>query len=334
MHKHPFYLAAASMAAILAGAAAAQPPLPPSAVTWISGEEIPVTVPADPSASLFELEYSKTGAAWTSTRTRLPAMVSDARHKFRPAAELAGEYRFRLKDPQTGKVKRYFRATILPPAGSPSTGPVLNPSPVWDRGLMAANASKGERAARYRGFLQAVSRLSTAKGADRCLPAFQDLADLAQDTLEALRLTKNAMPILIGRVHYHYLRKNDEGVTRGEYHRAALLRDTTEVNVVTFLARRDFYYSNSGDPVTGISVRHGGKTFQLEPDGEAEIHLNGDGSQKLEIAVTYASGLVRRQSAELFVRAKLSDALIKRRKEESTKQYQYVSRPAPIRTER
>jgi hypothetical protein len=301
----------------------------PDAVTWIAGENFSLPVPADSATTTLDLEYSKTANGWKKAKTRIPAIVADARHPVRADLKQTGEYHYRLVDPRNNRVKRAFRVKVLPPAGSPETGPFLKAFPAWDRELLSENQGQA-RVGRAKSFRQAVFRLAKAQGGAQCLPGYESFYAKASDTMEAYAFTKSALPVLVSRIKYHYMRSADAGVTPGEYHRCSFPKDTCATNFVTLLARDAFFFTNGPDKIAEIKVGQGSNSVTLVPGGEAEFRFRGTGRQNVEISVTYMSGLTRKNTVEIFVKSELTPGQIEAQKAMLAQNLQAVETPVPF----
>lgn len=208
----------------------------------------------------------------------------------------------RFLDAKDRRVRRELRARILPPAGSPETGPVLNASKKWDRSLLAETGRGSGRAMRRSGMLSSMFRLSkAAQGGSVCLADYSQLVRSAQEAVESWGGVDNANPLLLARIHFHYQLPQDTGVSAGQFHRLALFRDSIPNNRMKLLFSDDYIMSNSEDRIMGLDVVHGGKSTRLAVGKDLEMIFPKPGMNEFAIRILYASGEVSQQRVAVHV---------------------------------
>ncbi|GEM_PF-6740687 len=132
------------------------------------------------------------------------------------------------------------------------------------------------------------------------------------------------------RVKYHYIKKNQLGVTPGEYHRFAFAVDTCPFATVTFMVRDAFYLSNSNDKIKQILIGQGGTMVTIPLGGDVIYHLPQPGKNLLDIKVVYESGLVKQLQAELFAKVRLQVEQEEVRTSAAMVKYTVIQKTAPF----
>jgi hypothetical protein len=293
--------------------------------TWVRGETYLLGKEGD-SLATASLESSRDGQKWA-----LSVLKKDKAKKrpgflaHIPKGDLGKRF-YRFREPGTDRVLRQMEVTVLPEAGSPETGPYLILNRKWDKELLPERAGGRARSPKVREFMQAVFRLSKAKGGGMAANSYDKMNKAMADSLSAYASQKNALPIGICHEFFHYVYQDPSSAQRGEYAAVSLGADTSATNIVTFMARPEFVLTNIADPVTAIDIRGDGVSLTLPPNGQAEATLSGSGLKKLAFTIRLASGKTLARDVEIFVRKALSPQEEERRKENLARNYR-VEKP-------
>ncbi|HKP94120.1 MAG TPA: hypothetical protein VJ385_00045 [Fibrobacteria bacterium] len=205
-------------------------------------------------------------STWRMMKKADPVLAGLNRKNWRLPTDVVGRVKLRINDAASGKILVLIDANILPPAGSPATGPFLE-SPLHSRdpkgrvGKLPFLSSKE--------FVKSQFRLGAASGGRKCLPDFQRVIQFALEDRDGAP-DGNGISVLSSRVKYHFWNPEKKTVQAGESQSAGFLSGRAKSNRVFFMLEHEYHYSNFKDSIARIDIRVNGNSISLTPGKRVE----------------------------------------------------------------
>lgn len=243
-----------------------------------------------------EVYFQGPDTTWRLMKKGDPELIGLNRKSWRLPTDVVGPVKLRIEDAAAGKVLAQLDVAILPPAGSPATGPFLetplNPSEDFDKIQF---------------------RFGSASGARKCLPDFQRIIRFALEDRDGAP-DANGLPVLSSRVKYHFWNPDLKMVQQGESRSIGFLSGKAKSNRVFFLLENEYYYSNFQDSIARIDIRVGGSSISLTPGKRVEYVFSKSGKHPISLHCETTSGASWDQAAVLEVMTVLSPEFLARQR--------------------
>lgn len=280
--------------------------------------DTPVTLIAGEKDSLEWTGISETGVFTTHIKSKkgknrkLPGSGFPKARRIKETVQIpasdTGEAELELQEASTGRAIKKRKIRVLPPPGSPETGPFVQKQGRWDKELFEATGANPSHRVRKRDMDQALFRMRKAKGSEKLLLGEDQYQDRIGKSMMKMEYY-SGIPIIVSKVDYHYDSTGLEGVEKRRHFMVGLPVDTLRSPDVTFYLEFDLL-NITYDTLVQVKLTVEDTVLDFSDEGKVEYQFKSPGVKSIFCEAQFASGWIGRNTVELIVMGVNSESFL------------------------